>query len=136
MLVSETQEPYLQLPIGRPQLCNVLSCGGGHMCFSLLTRAFQEGIALPASRTTYLASCAAFFGQNECLELLSRYGLLLDGKVSASAATGGHVSCLRFVRELGDSWTQWPAVMAVWGGMCDSPCHPVVRVMSTQDLII
>ncbi len=76
----------------------------------------ERGGATPLRSLYDLACHAAFHGQTECLGVLSRYALDLDGGISAGAARGRHVSCLQLAHELGVPWTVCHAHMAVTNG--------------------
>ncbi len=76
----------------------------------------QPERARPDFRLSDLACHAAYHGQTNCLQVLSRYGIELNGDVSADALKGGHLSCLRLAHQLGDRWAAWHARVALEGG--------------------
>lgn len=54
---------------------------------------------------TSLASFAAKHRQPECLQVILRKGVILNGRVSVIAAFAGTESCLRLAHEFGDRWS-------------------------------
>lgn len=75
-----------------------------------------QGVVDHDSRT-YLAVSAAWQRKTECLRVILTHGVVLDGRVTAAAASGGSLACLRLAhRGFGDKLRESTVHTAAWTG--------------------